>query len=64
MNKKNCIKNHRCYYFDDIVKIQDLDFDNILLDEKPYNNTLIYNISYETLIGGNLFFDSTNTAEI
>ena len=28
------VKNSTCYYFDDIIKIEDFDFDNILLDEK------------------------------
>ena len=28
------IKNCTCYYFNDIIKIEDFDFDNILLDEK------------------------------
>ena len=32
--KKVCIKNRTCCYFDDIIKIADFDFDNILLDEK------------------------------
>ena len=36
-----------CYYSDDLIKIEDFDFDNFLLDEKPYENVLIYNISYE-----------------
>ena len=27
--KKIDIKNRPCYYFDDIIKIKDLDFDNI-----------------------------------
>ena len=36
-----------CYYSDDLIKIEDFDFDNVLLDEKPYGNVLIYNISYE-----------------
>ena len=27
------IKNHTCYYFDDIIKVEDSDFDNILIDE-------------------------------
>ena len=26
-------KNQTCYYFDDIIKLEDLDFDNILIDE-------------------------------
>ena len=33
-NKKKLILNCTCYYFDDPVKIEDFDFDNILLDEK------------------------------
>ena len=32
--KKTDIKICKCYYFDDIIKIKDIDFDNILLDEK------------------------------
>ena len=27
-------KNRTCYYFDDIIKIEDFGHDNILLDEK------------------------------
>ena len=34
--KKVDIKNLTCYYFDDIIKIADFDFDNILLNEKSY----------------------------
>ena len=30
------IKNHTCYYLDDIIKIEDFDINNILIDEKPY----------------------------
>ena len=47
INIKNCI----CYYFYDIIKIEDFDFDNILLDEKLYGNILIYDISYKNLFG-------------
>ena len=32
------IKNCTCYCFDDKTKIEDFDFDNILLDEKSYKN--------------------------
>ena len=39
------IKNWTCYYFDDIIKIEEFDFDNILLDEKLHKNILIYEIS-------------------
>ena len=51
MNKKVCLKNPTCYYFDSIIRIEDFDFGNILLDEKPYEDILIYVISYKTLIG-------------
>ena len=45
------IKNQMYYYFDDIIEIEDFDFDNILIDEKSCKNILAYNISYKTLIG-------------
>ena len=44
------IKNRACYYFDDIIKIEDFDLDNILIDKKSYKNILVYNISYKSLI--------------
>ena len=44
-------KNSACYYFEDIIKIEDFDFENILLDEKLYENTLVYNFSYNNLTG-------------
>ena len=31
------IKNQMCYYFDDIIKFEDIDFDNILIDEKSFS---------------------------
>ena len=49
--KKVSIKIRTCYYFDDIIKIEHFDFDNILLDEKSYENVSIYDISYKSLIG-------------
>ena len=45
------IKNRTCYYFDDIIKLEDFNLDNILIDEKSHENILIYDISYKTLIG-------------
>ena len=30
------IKNRTCYYFDHIIKIEDFDLNNILIDEKSY----------------------------
>ena len=37
-----------CYYFDDIIKIEYFDFDNILIGVKSYINILVYDISYLT----------------
>ena len=42
------IKNWTCYYFEDL-KFGDFDLDNILINEKSYENILVYNISYKTL---------------
>ena len=47
--KENDVKNRKCYCFDDIIKIEDFDLDNILIDEKSYGNNLVYNISYKRL---------------
>ena len=47
---KVCIKNRTYYYFDDIIKLEDFDFNNILTHEKSHKNILIYGISYKTLI--------------
>ena len=35
------IKNRTRYYFDDIIKLEDFDIDNILIDEKSHRNILI-----------------------
>ena len=40
-----------CYWFDDIIKFEDFDFDNTLIDEKSHPNILIYDILYKILIG-------------
>ena len=50
-----CIKNCTCYYFDDIIKFNDLDYDNILFDEKQYENILVYYILCKTSIGAKPF---------
>ena len=47
--KKVGTKNRTCY-FDDIIKLELIDFDNILIDKKSHENILIYDISYKTLI--------------
>ena len=39
------IKNRACYYYDDIIMLEDFDLDNILIEKNSYNisyNTLIY----------------------
>ena len=51
--KKTDIKNLTYHYFDDIMKAIDINFSDILLDEKSYENTLIYDISYKTFMGAN-----------
>ena len=45
------IKNHTCYYFDNILRLRDFGYNNILLDEKSSENILIYDISYKTSMG-------------
>ena len=47
---KVCIKNCMCYYFDDIINLEDFNLDNTLIDGKSHENILIYDISYKTLI--------------
>ena len=41
------IKNRAFYYFDGMIKTEDFDLDNILIDEKSYETILVYNISYK-----------------
>ena len=48
--KNVCIKNCMCYYFDDIIKLEDFDIDSILIDEKSCKNILTHEISYKNLI--------------
>ena len=52
--KKIKIKNCTCYYFDDIIKTEDYDFDSILIDGKSYEHILAYNILYKILIGAKI----------
>ena len=42
------IKNRLCYYFDDIINGTKINFINILLEKKLYENILVYKISYKT----------------
>ena len=45
-----------CYYFEDIIKLEDFDLDNLSVDEKAHEYILIYGISYKTLIDRIRFF--------
>ena len=45
------IKNCTCYFFDAIAKFGDFFPNNVLIDEKSYENILVYSISYITLNG-------------
>ena len=40
-----------CYYFDDIINGAKINFSNILLGKKIYENISVYNTSYKTPIG-------------
>ena len=51
--EKLCTKNRTCYYFHDIIKIDYFDFGIILMDEKSYQNILIYEVSCKTLMDAN-----------
>ena len=44
-------KNGMSYYFDGIIKNEDSDFNNILLNQISNKQILIYEISSKTLIG-------------
>ena len=52
--KETDIKNRTCYCFDDITRVIDIDFNDILLNKKSYKtyeNILIYDISCKTFMG-------------
>ena len=40
--KKVRIKNCTCYYFDDIIKLENFDLDNISINKKSRESILIY----------------------
>ena len=50
-SKEIDIKDYACYYFDDVIKDIDINFSDILLDEKLYQNISAYGISYKTSTG-------------
>ena len=42
------MENCTCYYFHVITKLEDFEFNNILIDKKLHENILIYDILYKT----------------
>ena len=53
--KETNIENGTCYYFHDLIQIEDFTPDIILIDEKSYENILVYKISYKSLIDSRPF---------
>ena len=51
---KLIIKNRSFSYFDDIIKFEGFDLNNVLIGEKSYRNILVYKNSYKTLMGARL----------
>ena len=47
------IKICTCFYFNDIIKFEDSDLNNISIDEKSFKNILVDTIYYKTLIDAN-----------
>ena len=45
------IKNCTCYYFDDIMRVIEINFSDILLSKKSHKNTLICDVSYKPFMG-------------
>ena len=38
------VRHRTCYYFDDIIKSENVDMDNILIDKKLHENIFNYSI--------------------
>ena len=49
--KKLILKIIRIILLNYVTEYEDFDLDNILIDEKSYENILVYNNSYKILIG-------------
>ena len=49
-NNKSKKARITCYYFDGIIKLEENDLDNALMNEKSNENILICDILYKTLI--------------
>ena len=46
--KKVCLKNHTSYYFSEIIKLEDFDIYDVLIDEQLHEKILIYDVSNKT----------------
>ena len=57
MESKDYFKNCACCYFDDIIKIESSEFDNILTNKKSYENFLVYVIGAKAI---RIRFDKVN----
>ena len=44
-SKEIDIKNGTCFFFDDTMRVVDIDLYKMLLDKKSYESILIYDIS-------------------
>ena len=44
------VKNCTCYYSDDTTKIEDFNFEHILIDRKSYKNVLVYDFLLKILL--------------
>ena len=49
------IENRTCYYFNDMIKFEDFNLDNILVDEESFENILVSGISYKIGLMLNIF---------
>ena len=65
--KETDMKNCTCYYFDDIMTVGDFNFDNILLGgklhENPFENILIFDISYKMFMPAKPLRNSFNKVD-
>ena len=43
------VKNHKYYFFNNIINIKSFDPNNIEIDEKTYENIFVYYIGYVTI---------------
>ena len=49
--KESNVKNRVCFCFDDVIDGTDINFSNILLNKKVYENTSVYGILYKISAG-------------